>query len=63
MREEDITDNLRLAVYLHDFAPEARLAEYARLLPELKFKVKSFGYLMKKYEQWKGRHGSFHPKD
>lgn len=58
MLDEEITNNLRLAVHLYEFQPDQRQKEYQRLLPVLGFKVKSFGYLIKKYEEWKGIHGS-----
>ena len=51
------SNNLELAIYLEYFQGDKQ-SEYDRLVPLLSFKVKSFGYLMKRYEQWKKDHGT-----
>jgi len=52
----EINNNLELAQYLFSLSVEKRQEEYTRLFSILKFKVKSFGYLMQKYEKWKENH-------
>jgi len=54
----EILNNLQLAQYLETLPTEQQSAEYSKLLPELKFKVKSFGFLMTRYEQWKNDHAA-----
>jgi len=53
----ELKNNLELAQYIEKQPVENRQAEYTFLVSQMKFKVKSFGYLMKKYEKWKERHG------
>ena len=52
-----IKNNLEFAQHLETLPVEERLVAYGKLLPDLKFKVKSFGGLMKRYEAWKKNHG------
>lgn len=44
---EGLKDNLMLYSYLMAFQPDDRLPEYQRIVSKLKFKVKSYPYLMK----------------
>jgi hypothetical protein len=54
-----IKNNLELAQYLEKLPEMARQKAYQELLPDLDFKVKSFGFLMVRYEKWKKDHGNF----
>lgn len=54
----ELTDNLMLYRHLSSLPSLAeQQAEYARLLPELRFNVKAFGYLMKKGAEFEALHG------
>lgn len=54
----EIKNNLEFAQYLEKQTVADRQSEYSRLTPTLKFKPKSFGFLMTRYEKWKKDHGT-----
>lgn len=54
----EIKNNLELAQYLETLPVEIRQGAYQNALAEIKFKPKSFGYLMARYDKWRKDHGT-----
>ena len=53
----ELINNLMLYRHLSNLPLEQQQAEYVRLLPELRFKVKSFGYLMQQGKRYEALNG------